>query len=148
MATVFQMRRLASQWLKYIHDRELHWEVYTLKGGSYTLLVPRIDNPSGGYGVSSVTTTEIPTGTVLGKLTASSKLIPCVSGATDGSQTPVGILFDDVPAAADVQALVIDGFCKVLPQELVWDASFDTQAKKDAALAILAAKWIKTAAPV
>jgi hypothetical protein len=143
---VYHLRRLTSHWLKHVHDRELHTDVYTLKTGSYNLQVPRIVNPGGAYVIDAVTTSEIPTGTVLGKITASGKLVPSVSGAADGSETPVGILFEDVDVSAgDQPALVVEGFARVVAQELVWDASYDTQAKKDAALAILAAKWIKVA---
>jgi hypothetical protein len=38
----------------------------------------------------------IPAGTLLGRVTASKKLIPLASGASDGSQVPVGILLNDV----------------------------------------------------
>jgi Bacteriophage lambda head decoration protein D len=38
----------------------------------------------------------IPEGTVLGRILSSQKVVPWTSGATDGSQYPVGILKDDV----------------------------------------------------
>lgn len=38
----------------------------------------------------------IPSGTVLGKLTAGGKYVPFTAGASDGSQTAVGILFASV----------------------------------------------------
>ena len=44
-------------------------------------------------------------GAVLGRITASGKFILSLSGASDGSQTPVAILADDAAAAgADVTA--------------------------------------------
>jgi hypothetical protein len=46
-------------------------------------------------------------GTLLGKITATSKYILCNSAAVDGSQAPVAILAEDVDAtAADVNAPV------------------------------------------
>jgi len=42
-------------------------------------------------------------GTVLGEITASGKYTHCVKTATDGSQTPVAILVDDVDASASDQ---------------------------------------------
>lgn len=43
-------------------------------------------------------------GTIMGKIAATGKIIPLVSGATNGSQYPVGILAEDysVPAGATV----------------------------------------------
>jgi hypothetical protein len=49
--------------------------------------------------------TVLPRGTVLGRITASDKYIPSLSGASDGSQVPSAILAADVdPSAADVSA--------------------------------------------
>lgn len=78
---------------------------------------------------------SIADGTVLGRIDASGKLVPCNSGAADGSQKPVAILCEAVNATAgDVVAPVyVAGefnldFC-------VFHASFDTEAKKLAAFA-------------
>jgi hypothetical protein len=49
------------------------------------------------------TITPLPRGTVLGRISASDKYIPSVSTASDGSQTPVGVLADTVdPSAGDI----------------------------------------------
>lgn len=52
---------------------------------------------------SNVTGTPLPRGTLLGRVTATDKYIPCVKTATDGSQTPAAILaVDSDSSAADV----------------------------------------------
>ena len=49
----------------------------------------------------------LPSGTVLGKITATGKLIKYLDAASDGSQTAVGILLNDLPATnGDYQAVV------------------------------------------
>lgn len=67
-------------------------------------------------------------GTLLGRVTASGKLVPLASGSTDGSETPVGILAQDVTLAAsgETQASVcVAG--NVLKSKVVLDGS-DTMA--------------------
>lgn len=54
----------------------------------------------------------IPAGTVMGRVTASKKCIPLASGASDGSQIPVGILLNTVTidAGDEISAsLVVEG---------------------------------------
>lgn len=72
----------------------------------------------------------IATLTVLGRITASGKLIKSVRTAVDGSQNAVAILVEDVDTtAADVTAPVyVAG--EFLMEALVWDASWDTEARK------------------
>ena len=74
-------------------------------------------------------------GTVLGRISASGKLVPCNSGANDGSQVPVAIAAEAVNATAGdvVGPVYVAGefnldFC-------VFHTSFDTEAKKLAAFA-------------
>lgn len=59
----------------------------------------------------------IASGTVLGVVTASGKLAPYASGASDGSQTPVGILYNPISVPADtsrkVQVAFVDCFAIV-----------------------------------
>lgn len=60
---------------------------------------------SGIYNNSSYGTTTLVAGTLMGRVTASGKVVPLNSVATDGSQFPVGILADDfilVDEGADV----------------------------------------------
>lgn len=55
-------------------------------------------------GASAETTFEA--GTLLGRITSGGKVIPLASGATDGSQLPVGILAETITLAADAEASV------------------------------------------
>jgi hypothetical protein len=75
----------------------------------------------------------IPAGTVLGKVTASGKLIPCLSGAVDGSNIPCAILPEAVNTVpGDVNfAVYIQGDFNL--DWVVFDASFSTEALKLAA---------------
>ena len=71
--------------------------------------------------------------TVMGRITASGKLIKSVNTASDGSQTPVAIAVENVTAAsADaVGPAYIAGEFNV--DALVWDATYSTDALKLAA---------------
>ena len=75
----------------------------------------------------------IPAGTVLGKITASGKLIPCLSGASDGSQIPCAILPEPVNTVPGdvVFSVLISGDFNL--DWVVFDASFATEAAKLAA---------------
>ena len=54
------------------------------------------------------TAADLTRGTVLGKITSSGKYIKSLSGASDGSHTPVAILLEDAAAAsADVENVPI-----------------------------------------
>lgn len=145
-AVLFSMPRLAHEWLKHTNDRQLDFAADTIAAGTaYALQVPRLQNPNGGYQVTTYTSGYVPTGTVMGRLTSGGKLIPCVAGATDGSQTPVGIVFNGVDATAgDVDCVLVKSRSVINPLALVWDASFTTQTQKNAALATLAAAGIVT----
>jgi len=68
--------------------------------------------------------------TVVGKVTASGKYVPCDLAAVDGSQVPVGVLVYGVDAtSADVAAqMYVSGVFNM--DKLVWHTSFDTEAKK------------------
>ncbi|QCE34149.1 head decoration protein [Acetobacteraceae bacterium] len=76
----------------------------------------------------------LPRGTVVGRVTATNKLVICVKTATDGSQTPCGITADkidvsagDVTAQLYVQAEINAGYVSA-------DDSWDTQSLKAAFL--------------
>jgi len=92
----------------------------------------------------------IKAGTVLGKVTATGKYKVCKQAATDGSQNAAAVLtgnllgeFVDVtvPLNTDTRALALTRGPAILANStvagvgLVWDASFTTQAQKDAAIA-------------
>ena len=66
-------------------------------------------------------------GTIMGRVTASSKLIPLASGASDGSQIPVGILYEEVtiPATSDLENVTICISGTVDGAGLVFDGSDD-----------------------
>lgn len=70
---------------------------------------------------------------VLGRVTASGKLVLCDSGASDGSQTPVAINIDPIDASAGdkVGPVYVAGSFNI--DALTWHASFSTDALKLAA---------------
>ena len=89
-------------------------------------------------------TTTLKAGTVLGKVTATGKFKVCKQAATDGSQNAaavyVGNLSGDfvdqvIPNNADAKVLGLVRLALVGNSGLVWDASFTTQAQKDASVA-------------
>lgn len=84
-------------------------------------------------------------GTVLGVVTATGKYKISVQNAADGSQNPAAVVIQDlsIAAATDTKVLVIARGPAILGKAaLGLDASFGTQAQKDAAYAALAAKNI------
>lgn len=84
-------------------------------------------------------------GTVLGKITASGKYEVHADGANDGTETAVAVLVEKVDAtSADKPAVVVSRFAEVSRLGLKWDASVNTEAKKNAAIAELAAVGIIT----
>ncbi|GGG59811.1 hypothetical protein GCM10011415_02190 [Salipiger pallidus] len=88
---------------------------------------------------------DLEPGTVLGRVTASGKLIRSVMGAADGSETPVAVLRGGAAAAeADVKALVQARHTRCRRGGLVFDASWATEANRDTACAALKAAGIVT----
>lgn len=64
-------------------------------------------------------------GTLLGKIAATNKLVPCASGATDGSQYPVGVLLSEVTDLADATEKAVN-MCvsgDVVKEKLILDGS-------------------------
>ena len=102
--------------------------------------------------VNTAAATTIALFTVLGKVTATGKYLPSVQTATDGSQNAAAIYIGNgfgtiVPmttvAGADTTVLTLArGKVVVAKDALVMDASFNTQAKKDAVYASLKAVGI------
>jgi hypothetical protein len=81
-------------------------------------------------------------GTVVSRITASGKLTQLTPGASDGSQTPVGLLYRDIDATAEDKRVVLmardfeaDG------QVVTWPTGITTP-QKTAALTALAALGI------
>lgn len=87
--------------------------------------------------VTVVAAAALKRGQVLGIKTADSKYYPSVDGASDGTQNAVAILLDDLAITAGASVPVLRKLAVVVPAYLQWDASYTTQAKKDAAIANL-----------
>lgn len=92
---------------------------------------------SGGAGI-------VAAGTVLGKLTSGGEYMPSPATGSDGSQTAVAILLNDVDATdADVVAAVINTGAEVNGNLLTYDSSVDDDTKKAAKATQLLAVGIK-----
>lgn len=79
-------------------------------------------------------------GTVLGKLTSGGEYVPSPASGSDGSQTAIAILLDDVDATnADVVAAILARDAEVRAADLRYDSSVDTDNEKSA-------KWTQLAA--
>jgi hypothetical protein len=64
---------------------------------------------------------DLPAGTVVGKITASGKYAVVSQGASDGTQTAVGVLYDNVDAsAADTECVIIARDAEVIEDELLF----------------------------
>lgn len=96
--------------------------------------------------VTIAASADLEPGTVLGKVTASGKFIRSVETASDGSETATAVLLSPAKAeTADVtDALVIARHARVKRHGLLFDASYDDTAKRDAAVAELASVGILT----
>lgn len=64
--------------------------------------------------------TAIPSGTVLGKVTATGKFVPYSNSASNGSEVAAGILYQSVPEGitGDVKAVIFNADCEVNRKEL------------------------------
>lgn len=66
-----------------------------------------------------------------------------INGAFDGTETAAGVLIGKADAtSADASAIIVARQAEVSALGLVWDASVDSQGKKDAAIAQLASLGI------
>jgi len=70
---------------------------------------------------------------VVGRVTATRKLIECAPGAIDGSQIPVGVLAHDCDASAADKTCQFYKGAKLRLSEVIWHANFTTDAQKKAA---------------
>lgn len=85
---------------------------------------------------------KLDAGAVLGRITASKKLVPIAPGASDGSQTAAAILYEGCDAtSADVRRTLTARDAEVQAAVLVWPGG-TTDNQKTAALAQLAALGI------
>ena len=87
--------------------------------------------------VTVVAATALKRGQVLAIKTADSKFYPSVDGAADGTQNAVAILLNDLPITAGAVVPVLRRTAIISDAFLTWDASYNTQGKKDTALANL-----------
>ena len=84
----------------------------------------------------------LPTGTVLGKVTASGKYGVYDNAATNGTEVAAAILAEEVDAtAADVRGAAVVRLAKIAPGGLTWKTSL-TSGDKSAGLADLAQNGI------
>lgn len=99
--------------------------------------------PEAGYNRDAVTVNETAVksyqpGTVLGKVTATGKYKIAVETAVDGSKVGAAIVLEDKSVAANTDTKVlalVRGPAIVSKAALLLDATYDTQAKKDAVYA-------------
>ena len=114
--------------------------VYTEGRYKHDFLKWEVDSKFSREMVAIGGTANIAKGTVLGIKTADGKYYPSVQGASDGTQNPVAIMFDDYVydvAAAKQFATVIVRQAMVIKKGLVWDASYTTDPQKATAMAAL-----------
>jgi hypothetical protein len=77
-------------------------------------------------------------GTVLGKITATSKYAISPDTGSDGSEIPDAILYDEINLAnGDVDAVVINRAAEVNGNLLIFDPSVDSDAKRKAKCLLL-----------
>jgi hypothetical protein len=84
------------------------------------------------YNNSDYAQKSLRAGQVLGRVTATGWLKECVTTATDGSQTPIGVLGEDIDIAGG--ALVDMYFCSegdVVADKLIWSETADTLSVLD-----------------
>ena len=85
---------------------------------------------------------KLDAGAVLGRITASKKLVPLAPGASDGSQNAAAILYEACDAtSADVRRTITARDSEVQAAVLVWAGGVN-DSQKTAALAQLAALGI------
>ena len=74
----------------------------------------------------------LPSGTVLGKVTASGKYIKYLDGAADGSQTAAAVLYNPLPSVnGDTKCTVHNSDCEVIGAGLNGGAGVDAAGKAD-----------------
>lgn len=69
--------------------------------------------------IFAASTDKVPAGTILGKITASGKLAPYAHDATDGTETPVGILYAPYNGVGiDTEVVVVTRLAEVIEGQL------------------------------
>ncbi|MEM7422084.1 MAG: head decoration protein [Pseudomonadota bacterium] len=78
-------------------------------------------------------------GSVLGRVTATDALAMSAPGASDGSQTPIGVLVEETDATDGARsAPVLKRHARIIRSGLVFEATIDTAAERQAAIDALA----------
>lgn len=94
--------------------------------------------------VETITGDKYESGTPMGRVTATKKLVACDKTASDGSETAVGVLLNDVDAStADQPGIVIARHAQVRRFGLTWGAGITTKVHRDDVMADLKAEGIK-----
>ena len=89
--------------------------------GSFVLSMDDDGNLSVDNVVIASSAAVLQPGTVLGKVTASGKLLPLAFAAADGTQTFAGILFGLAdPTLADAPAVAVTRHAEVYASRLIW----------------------------
>jgi len=87
---------------------------------------------------------KLGSGTVLGEVTATKKLMACDPGAVDGTEVASAILLNLANAVTeDVKSVVIDDHAEVRRLGLTFGAGFTTSVQRDAAMDQLRTVGIK-----
>lgn len=88
---------------------------------------------SRGQGIATVSgATALPSGTVVGKITATGKLIKYLDGAADGSQTAVGVIGTPLPGVnGDYKVTVFERDCEVIGKYLNGGVALDANGIAD-----------------
>ncbi|MEM9369551.1 MAG: head decoration protein [Pseudomonadota bacterium] len=82
-------------------------------------------------------------GSVLGRVTGTGALVLSAPGAADGSETPIGVLLEETDATAGARsAPVLKRHARIIRSGLVFEATIDTAAERQAAIDALAAVGI------
>jgi hypothetical protein len=110
------------------------------RAGSFTVSEAGMRSREMGVVLSGRT---LPAGAVVGKVTASGKLIYWTAGASDGSQNVYGLLFDRADASeGDCKAVVLVRSAEANWAELQWDAGVTGLEKTAARTALLAKRLV------
>lgn len=131
--------------------------VFNDDGKRLSSLIVKTDSDYMPFYVEEITVNEATAktykvGQVIGTVTATGKGKIAVETAVDGSKVGTGIFIgtfategfkQEIPAATDTKVVVlVRGKVSVRSEALVWDATYDTDAKKNTAFATLYAAGV------
>lgn len=111
------------------------------RAGAHVLEEVSVDLSRENYTVASGA--DLAAGTVMGKVTATGKLVPLAPAAVDGSEAAHSVLYREAKAAtADVEGLVNEKLTVFQDAGLTWPAGI-TAGQKTTAIGQLEAKFNK-----